>query len=261
MLTNSVRHTNRYTAHPICKHPNQNTPPGDDWSQHVEFVPCNDASLAARHVRDSHEDPYCKHPPWQADADWNLDPFCSSCELGPDGESTNSAVLMYADFETRRDQWEYNGGLSAEETHAINDNIDELKSQYDSETDRGPHNNSYFLLQELLDRYIADWDGYVNSKLESEQQRAQEREVDEAFRQARQESRVYDAAETSIYAAGMRAQLAAPGYASSSGGHQGSSSHSHYQTEPHDRLPKPWNEMNILQRMKYQRKWKKEKKR
>ena len=251
---------NRYTAHAVCKHPNQSTPPGDDWSQHIEFIPCDDAWLVARHARDSHEEVYCRHPPWKADVDWNLSPFCASCEHGADGGVIKSAVIMYTDLETRRDQWEYNCGLSAEEIQTINEDITTLKRRYNSETERGPHNNSYFVLQELLDGYTAYWDEYVNNKLESERRQAQEREVDEMFRNSRQESRVYDAFETSIYAPGTQAQLEASGSQSSSGGHQGSSSHSHNQSQEHERLPKRWDQMNIFQRMKYQRKWKKERK-
>lgn len=241
---------NRYPAHLFCKHPNQARPPGEDWTQDIELIPCEDAARAERHARRP-EEVYCRYPPWKANIDPSLSPFCAQCEHGSHGDTTSSATFMMTDFDTKKDQWEYRGRLSQEETLLIQENIRVLRGQYEAETQRGPWNNSYWVLSENLDRYTAYWEDYVNTKLEAERQQAQQRQEDEMYRDARLDSRIADAMETVIYNPGQLAQLEASrvdlpgdvyedfpmeeasGSQSHSGGQPGSSSQSHHHGRQH----------------------------
>ncbi|KAG6356211.1 hypothetical protein INS49_015598 [Diaporthe citri] len=113
------------------------------------------------------------------------------------------------DFDTKKDQWEYRGRLSQQETQLIQENIETSRGQYEAETRRGPWNNSYWVLQENLYGYTAYWEDYVNNKLQAEQQETQRRQEEEMYRQARLDSRISDALETPIYAPGQLTQLEA----------------------------------------------------
>lgn len=127
---------------------------------------------------------------------------------------------MMTDFETKKNQWAYRGRLSQAETQLIQENIGELRHQYDLETQRGPWNNSYWVLGEKLHRYTVYWENYVNTKLEAERQKAQQaqreaqrqaqqRQEDEIYRDARLGNRISAAMETPIYAPGHLTQLEA----------------------------------------------------
>lgn len=158
---------------------------------------------------------------------------------------------MMTDFDTKKNQWEYRGRLSQEETQLIQENINVLRGLYEAETTRGPWNNSYWVLSESLDKYTAYWEDYVKNKLEAEQQRARQMQEEEMYRQARLGSRILAAAETPIYAPGQLTQLEASrvglpgdseddfpteeasGSQSHSGGQPGSSSQSHHHRQHH----------------------------
>lgn len=211
---------NRYPAHPFCKHPNQRRPPGEYWIHDVELIKCEAADLAARHARRRPEEVRCKHPPWLAEIDHSLSAFCAECEHGSHGDTISSATFMMTDFETKKNQWAYRGRLSQAETQLIQQNIEELRHQYDLETQRGPWNNSYWVLGEKLHRYTVYWENYVNNKLEAErqeaqqaqreaQQQAQQRQEAEMYRDIRLGNRISAAMETTIYAPGHLTQLEA----------------------------------------------------
>lgn len=237
---------NRYAAHGMCRHPNRVTAPGDNWTNYTNFVPCPTTQRALRHNLGGRnpEELYCSVVPYVAVIDWNLAPFCAGCELGTDNRTVNSAPAMYADFETKKNQWVYRGRLSEEETQAIQDDIDDLLEQHDDETLRGPYNNSYFVLRELLDQYTARWDAYVDRKVEDDRQRAQQqRQEDEMYRQAVQRSRssasdeddfAVEFEEEEGEASGSQASDSqASGSQSHSGSQPGSSSHSRHHGQQH----------------------------
>lgn len=236
---------NSYPAHSFCKHPNQALPPGEDWTQYVELIPCEESERAERHARRP-EEVYCRHPPWRADTDESLSPFCAQCEHGSHGDTISSATFMWTDFETKKNQWEYRGRLSQQDIQLIQEHIETFRGMYEAETTRGPWNNSYWVLRDGLNAYTAHWEQYVNNKLEAERQQAQKRQEEEMYREARLESSISDAMETVIYTPDQSAQLEAlrmgfPGDAdedfpleeesgsqSQSSGQPGSSSRSHH---------------------------------
>lgn len=237
---------NRYTAHSMCKHPNKVTPPGEDWTQHTETIPCRPAELAARHERRRVEDVYCKPPSWEAVIDFTLSPFCAGCDYGSHGDTISSATYLYTDFETKKDQWESSGALSEGDLQDIQQSIDHWRGRFDRESLKGPFNNSYWLLWEDWHRYTAHWGEYVNQKKEENRQQAQQMLEDEMYSEARQGSRVVATMETSMYAPGQLSQLEesranlaaeeASGSQSRSGGHHGSSSRSSGRHKKPDRL-------------------------
>lgn len=240
---------NRYTAHPLCGHPNQVTPLGENWTQYVDFEPCDNSARAARHARGRQEEIYCDKPQWVAMIDRNLDPFCAECEYRSDNLS--SATHMYSDFQTKLNQWVYKAGLSDDEMQQIKTDMDEKRNQVEHESTKGPYNRSCWVLQQNLRNYTARWENYVNRKLDIMRQQTQQRQEDEMYRDARQSSRLSDAMETYIYAPGQLAQLEASrvglpgdseddystgeasGSQSHSGRHHGSSSRSHHHGHHH----------------------------
>lgn len=242
---------NRYAAHPLCGHPNQVTPLGEDWTHYAELVPCDNSARAARHARGRQEKIYCKKQPWVAIIDNNLDPFCYKCECGTHGDTLSSATHMWSDFQTKLDQWVYEAGLSDDETQQIKTHMDTLRNEVVTESTQGPYNQSYYVLQANWVNYTTQWENYVNRKLDAMRQQAQQRQEDEMYRDARQSSRLLDAMETYIYAPGQLEQLEASrvglsgdseddystgkasGSQSHSGRHHGSSSHSHHHRHHH----------------------------
>lgn len=237
---------NRYTAHAMCKHPNKITPPGDDWTNHTEIITCRPAQLAARHNGGRVEDYYCEPPSWEADIDFTLSPFCAGCDYGSHGDTISSATFIYTDFETKKDQWEHSGALSEEDLQRVQEDIDYWRGKFDTESLKGPFNNSYWRLWEDWHRYTAQWEDYVNKELEEKRKEAQQRLEDEMYNEARQGSRVAATMETSMYAPGQlsdleasRVNLAAEeasGSQSRSSGHHASSSRSSGRHNKPDRL-------------------------
>lgn len=230
-LTECATHDS-YAAHKLCKHPDQVLPKDDLWTNHVLFEPCEAGELAARHARDSREQVYCSEPECEALIDDNLPSFCASCD-DVAKKPMERASFMWTDFETKRDQWEYKGGLSPEEVQMIEDHMVQLRQEILSVSRQGPYNQSYWTLKRLLGEYIKHWDSCVNNKLEDErQQKAQEQEA-KMYQAARFSSGIEDAMETMIYAPGELRRLQESGSQSHSDGQSGSSSHSHHHRHRH----------------------------
>lgn len=216
----------------MCKHPNQARPKGDLWTNHVLFEPCEAGELAAKHARDSREQVYCSEPECEPVIDDELPLFCASCDdLAK--KPMERASLMWADFKTKRDQWEYRGRLSPEQVQMIDDNMNQLRQQVLDVSNQGPYNNSYWTLQGLWSEYTEYWNEYVDNKLKDDRQLKAQQEDAKIYHAARFSSGIEDAMETMIYAPGQLRQLKESGSQSHSDGQPGSSSHSHHHRHRH----------------------------
>lgn len=225
----------RYKAHSFCKHPNQVLPPGENWTQYAVFYPCELSKLAAKHARDQQElaAAYCSVQPYIYVDDPLLSAFCAQCDYRDDSQNRRSASDMLSDFRTRRDQWEYSGQLSLEELEEVQGDIDIAQAKLEGVAVSGPYNKSYWVLRSEWMKYVKKWDAYVQEKLDEEQRRQSQEEMDKAWDDARRSNNLSDAMETLIYAPGELMRLEEASSQSQSGGQSGSSSHSHRHRHRH----------------------------
>jgi hypothetical protein len=195
----------RYQAHAYCKHPYKIRAPGDDWTRHTVFEACRNAELAARHARGVESDIVCDPPSWEALINPELYVYCDSCEntYAENGDRLWSATNMSADFETKRDQWQYVGVLNERELRLIKEHIYDARRRHEEETNRGPFNSSYWVLSGALQEYTEYWDAYVKAKVEEKRQEDYELEMAKAWDEARQSNKADEAMETSMYEPGF----------------------------------------------------------
>ncbi|KAG8156999.1 hypothetical protein KVR01_013221 [Diaporthe batatas] len=189
----------KYPAHRGCKHPDKITFVGRNWTELIEIELCRDAELASRHELGRGGRVRCEDPGWQAEVDPDIDVWCVDCENEDDYEW--SAENMCGRFANELENWRAQGILDEQELGAVRRDIDRALRRHRDEANgpRGPYNNSYYVLQEALETFMAYWDQYITDK------RAR-MEEEEAWRLARVGNRVDEALETSVFPPGYLAQ-------------------------------------------------------
>lgn len=150
----------------------------------------------------------CDPPDWRAVVNPLLYGWCDACQ---DGDSEWSAANMRGRFEVERDKWQELDILDESELNSVQRDMDRARRRHTDEASgpAGPYNNSYYVLLDALETYTAYWDQYVKDKKDAKARQKEERDLEEAWRQARMGNRVDEAVETSVYPPGYLAQAEA----------------------------------------------------
>lgn len=187
-------------------HPDRRTPVGTDWTQQAVLELCEDAELARRHSRRPDAPVRCDEPDWQAEVDPLLYIWCDACR---DDDSEWSAENMLARFHVLSDKWQDLNMLDESELTSIQRDINRAVRDHEVATRGGAFNNSYWVLQDSLEKFTAFWDEHIADKIAARAANESRRREEEDQKEVDMGNRVGEAMETSIIPAGYLAQAEA----------------------------------------------------